>query len=353
MRQAKIINGEDTMGQLGFFDVQDRLASLSKLGDPLEKLNQCIDWDYFAKTLRHAINKDRSKEPAGRPPFDYLMMFKVLVLQSLYNVSDHQMEFQIRDRLSFMRFLDLSVEDRIPDEKTIWLFREKLTRKGLIDRLFKRFNRYLDRHGFHAKKGMIVDASIVEVPVQRNSREENEAIKTGKKPADWDGKDAKCRQKDVDASWTSKHGKKYYGYKDHVNVDVKHKLIRKYEVTPSNTHDSQVFDDLLDRNNTNQSVWADSAYSSEAQRKSLKRKRMIDQIHKKGYRNHPLSVFQEKLNTRKSTIRARVEHVFGFMANTMNAKFIRCIGLVRAKARIGMTNLVYNMCRYVQIASFA
>src|SRR5512136_2773831 len=115
-------------------------------------------------------------------------MFKVLVLQSLYNLSDERLEFQIRDRISFMRFLDLGLGDAVPDEKTIWLFRQQLTEAGLIKRLFQEFDAFLEDKGFSARKGQIIDASIIEAPRQRNSREENRQIKAGQIPEDWSGR---------------------------------------------------------------------------------------------------------------------------------------------------------------------
>ena len=142
-----------------------------------------------------------------------MLMFKVIVLQQLYNLSDDQIEYQIRDRFSFMRFLDLGVEDPVPDAKTVWLYREKLSKAGKVKTLFDRFDAYLRDNGYLAMGGQIVDASIVPVPRQRNTRAENERIKAGEAPGDWDGKPRKKRQKDVDARWTRKHGKSHYGYK--------------------------------------------------------------------------------------------------------------------------------------------
>lgn len=340
------------MGQLGFFDVQNRLEEISQCGDPLERLNDRIEWTIFWPLLRKAFKKDR-KSPAGRVPFDYLKMFKVIILQRLNSVSDEQMEFLMKDRLSYSRFAAFGVEEGIPDQKTIWLFKEHLREAGIIERLFALFENYLGEHGLRAQKGQIIDATIIEVPVQRNTREENAQIKSGEKPAEWSAEPDKERQKDVDARWTEKHGKQYFGYKNHVNVDVKHKLIRKYGVTPANVHDSQVFEEILDPYNTKQSVWADSAYRSEEAEETLADLQVKSQVHEKGYRNKPLSDFQGRLNTKKSKIRARVEHVFGFMANTMRSKMIRGIGLRRAEFKIGLMNLVYNLCRYEQIMRMA
>ena len=172
------------MGQRSFFDVEDRLQSMSKMGDPLEILVATIPWEEFRPLLRKVHEKKR-KSNAGRKPFDVVVMFKVLVLQTAYNLADEQVEYQIRDRLSFGRFLGLGIEDRVPDATTVWNFRERLKELGLIEPLFERFDDYLAAEGLQARQGQIIDASIVPVPIQRNSREENRRIKQGEVPEDW------------------------------------------------------------------------------------------------------------------------------------------------------------------------
>jgi len=240
------------MMQTGLLDWQNRFRQLDEGGDPLPKLKKLVDWERFRPDLEAVRDKER-KSNAGRKPFDVILMFKVLVLQSLYNLSDERIEFQIRDRLSFMRFLGLSLGDAVPDEKTIWLFREQLTEAGVIKRLFKEFDEFLEEKGFSARRGQIIDASIVEAPRQRNSLEENRQIKAGQIPEDWS--DQKKHQKDTDARWTRKNGQNYYGYKNHIDIDVEHKLIRDYEVTSASVHDSQVFETLLDEDNSSRDVW--------------------------------------------------------------------------------------------------
>jgi len=337
------------MGQLSIFTVEDRFASLSKCGDPLERLNTVVPWEEFRPVLHRAMRKERKSE-AGRKPFDYVMMLKVLFLESLYNLSDDQMEYQIRDRLSFTRFLGLTLEDTVPDAKTIWHFREVLTQMGIIKGLFQRFNWYLEKKGYTAKKGQLIDATIVEVPRQKITNKEKAVIEEGKVPESWKENPAKECQKDVDAHWTKKNDKSYYGYKNHINADAKHKLIRDYAVSPANEHDSEAFDDVVSKDTNSKDIYADCAYRSAEREQELKAKGYRSHIHSKGYRNSPLSKFQGKLNTRKSRIRARVEHVFGQMVNAMDANFIRCIGLMRAAARIGLNNLAYNLNRYAYLA---
>ena len=216
--------------------------------------------------------------------------------------------------------------------------------------MFKTFNETLDSEGVFANEGKMVDASFVETPRQRNTREENKHIKeTGTAPKEWDSKPNKKRQKDVDARWTKKNNTTFYGYKNHVKSDTKTKLIEEFEVTDASVHDSQVIENLLTKKDKGQPLYADSAYTGEDQEKVYKKKKVVNKINEKGYRNKPLTDEQKANNKEKSKIRARVEHVFGFIENSMNGSFIRTIGIVRAKAKIAMMNLTYNICRCVQL----
>jgi len=326
----------------GLFDIEFRMGDLTRNGDPLVRLNECVEWEVFRPELETIREKER-KSPAGRKPFDVVLMFKVLVLQSLYNLSDDAVEYQIRDRLSFMRFLGLTLGDRVPDAKTIWLFREELGRSGLVKRLFKRFDRYLRDQGFTARKGQIVDASIVSVPIQRNSREENAQIKEGNVPADWS--EAKRRQKDVHARWSARSHRHAYGYKNHISVDAQHKLIRDYTVTDASVHDSMVFGELLDETNTNRGVWADSAYRSEDALTELGRRGYREHLHRKGCRFRTLTDWEKRGNRTRSRIRCRIEHVFGIQAQMAGNLILRTIGTVHAEVKIGLRNLAYNIHR--------
>ena len=331
------------MMQSGLLDWHTRFQQLDAGGDPLPRLKKLVDWERFRLELEVVRDKER-KSNAGRKPFDVVLMFKVLVLQSLYNLSDEKIEFQIRDRISFMRFLDLSLGDAVPDEKTIWLFREQLTEAGLIKRLFQEFDAFLGEKGFSARKGQIIDASIVEVPRQRNSREENRQIKERQIPEGWS--EQKRRQKDTDARWTKKNGQNYYGYKNHIDVDVKHKLIRDYEVTRASVHDSQVFEGLLDEDNSSRDVWADSAYRSEERLEKLKKRKYREHLQRKGCRHKKLTEREAQGNRTRSRIRSRVEHVFGVQAKRAGNLIVRAIGLIRVKAKVGLRNLAYNFDRY-------
>ena len=223
----------------------------------------------------------------------------------------------------------------------------------LIEKLFDRFDQHLAAQGYMARGGQMVDATIVPVPKQRNSRDENEAVKAGQTPAEWEKKPAKLRQKDRDARWTKKHGKSFFGYKNHVNADAKHKLIRRYEVTDAAVHDSQPLDALLDKGNTSADVFADSAYRSAEIEAKLKASGFNSRIHRRATRNHPLSDAQTRANRAKSRIRARIEHVFGAQQSSAGGRIVRTIGIVRARAKIGLQNLAYNIRRLVTLERIA
>ena len=237
----------------------------------------------------------------------------------------------------------------MPDAKTVWLYREVLAQAGKVEEVFSLFDGHLARRGYIARGGQILDASIVPVPRNHNKREENTAIKAGETPEGWADKPAKRCQKDVDARWTKKHGKSHYGYKNHVNVDRKHKLIRRYHVTDAAVHDSQAVEELLTRGNTGAGVWADAAYRSAEIETTLKARGLTSHIHRKGKRGKPLTEQAQKSNRTKSSVRVRVEHIFGAQANDMGGTIVRTIGLARAKAKIGMKNLAYNMRRLGQL----
>jgi len=343
------------MGQFGFFDTDNRLEALSAKGDPLEAIDAIVPWESFREAIETAVLTPTSekKSKAGRKPIDALVMFRMLILQSLYNLSDDQAEYQVRDRYSFTRFLKLGIEDRIPDGTTLWLFREKLAKTGLIERLFEQFGRHLEAKGYIARAGQMVDATIVAVPKQRNTREENEAVKAGQTPEGWEQQPAKNRQKDKDARWTKKHGKSFFGYKNHVNADARHKLIRGYDVTDASVHDSQKLDDLLNTANTSRDVYADSAYSSTETETRLDKRGFRSRIHSRASRNHPLSDAQVEANRKKSKVRVRIEHIFGAQENAPGGRIIRTIGAVRARAKIGLQNLVYNVRRLVILERMA
>lgn len=336
-------------GNRGLFDEEMTIDKLSEIGNPLEKIGLIVDFEMFRGTLEAGVLNTEKKSNAGAKPFDVVLMFKILILQRYYGLGDTQVEYQILDRLSFKKFLGLESGDKVPDEKTVWAFREALTTKGLIEKLFIEFRDYLEDKGFIMNEGKMIDASFTVAPRQRNTREENKIIKEGKGDELWNDEPNKKRHKDIDARWTKKNNENFYGYKNHAKVDTKSKFIDKYAVTDASVHDSQPLDNLLTEDDKGQDLHADSAYTGDEQEKVVSKYEMNNCVHEKGYRNKPLTDDQKNQNREKSKTRARVEHVFGFMEQSMNGLSLRSVGIDRAKGIIGLINLTYNLFRYEQV----
>ena len=349
--------GEDRLGQQrGFFDVDGRLQELSAKGDALEQLAALVDFEMFRPALEQAVPRsDGSK--GGRPAFDHVLMLKVLLLQSMHTLSDERCEYLIKDRLSFMRFLGLGLADTVPDANTIWNFREALKRAGAIEVLFARFDAQLKGAGYLAMSGQIVDASIVAAPKQRNTEAEKADIKAGRVPTSWAERPAKLRQKDRDARWTVKFSKAKpredgtpqgdiavpaFGYKNHVSIDRRHGLIRRWTATDAAAHDGARLADLVDKQNTARDVWGDTSYRSAKNEALLRQRHMVSRIHRKKPRGRPMASRTRRANARKSAVRSSVEHVFAYQKGPMGL-LIRSVGMARAQVKIGLANLAYNM----------
>ena len=190
-----------------------------------------------------------------------------------------------------------------------------------------------------------IEAAVLTPEAERKS--------TAGRNAAWKKKSAKNRQKDKDARWTKKHGQSFYGYKNHVNADAKHKLIRRYDVSDAAVHDSQKLDGLLNKANTSADVFGDSAYRSTETEAGLKARGFRSRIHVRATRNHPLSQRQQEANRNKSRVRVRIEHVFGAQETSTGSRLVRTIGIVRARTKIGLQNLVYNIRRLVTLERMA
>lgn len=336
-------------GTRGLFDEQETCQKLSSMGNPLEMIAKVIDFEIFRDILESKLLNSNKKNNAGAKPYDLVMMFKIMILQRYYGLGDTQIEYQILDRLSFKKFLGLESGDKVPDEKTVWAFRESLTNKGLVDEVFSKFTEYLESKGLIMNQGKMVDASFTVAPRQRNTREENKMIKDGQGDQLWNDMPNKKKHKDIDARWTKKNGETFYGYKNHAKVDTKSKFIDAYKVSDASVHDSQPLEDLLTEKDQGQPFHADSAYTGEEQEKVVSKYKMDNHVHEKGYRNKPLTEEQKASNNEKSKTRARVEHVFGFMEQSMNGLVVKSVGIVRATGIIGLMNLTYNLFRYEQV----
>ena len=349
------------MRQAGLFGLSDQLKRLSDCGDPLETMSRVVDFEIFRPALEKALAYGDGAR-GGRPPYDPVAMFKVLVLAAQNTVSDARMEFLIRDRLSWLRFLGFDLGAVTPDENTIRLFREKLTRAGALDALFAAFDRQLRERGYLPMGGQIVDATLVAAPKQRNTAAEKESIKAGKSAAEiWPENPAKAAQKDTDARWTVKFAKARplpggrpgidiaipsFGYKSSIAICRRYGFIRSAKVTDGARFDGRMLRDVVTRDNTASDVWADTAYRSQANEAWLKSMDRVSRIHRKKPRGKPMSKRASGANAKRSTVRARVEHVFARQKDQMGL-IVRTIGIARAEAKITLANLVYNIDRLI------
>jgi len=335
------------MKQMNYLAEIERLNRLSEIGDPLERVTQIINWELFRPLIEETFRHE-SKGPGGRPPIDRVMMFKIVMLQQWYHIADDMTEYVINDRLSFQRFLGLALDDKVPDAKTIWAFKERLKDSGADLELFDLFTSLMEDKGIITRTGSIVDASFVDVPRQRNKRAENKTIKEGGVPDEWQTAEnkAKLSQKDINARWMTKNNELHYGYKDHIKMDKDSKMIVCFTVSSANVHDSQHLHELLD--DKDEVIYGDSAYTGDELFADAKTDypELELRIHEKGYKNAPLTDAQKESNRVKSIARARVEHVFGHITKSMGGMSIRSIGIDRAIREIAMKNLAYNLQRF-------
>lgn len=350
------------MRQSGLFGLAEHLERLSKHGDPLEMLEATVDFEHFRPWLVEGLGYGDGAK-GGRPPFDPVSMFKALILQAQHNLSDARMEFMIRDRLSWMRFLGFDLGAPTPDENTIRHFRNRLTETGTLKRVMKAFDRRLREKGFVPMAGQIVDASLVPAPKQRNTAAEKEAIKAGKTAKEiWPDEPHKAAQKDTNARWTLKVGGKVryrpdgaplpmiatpvFGYKSHISIDRRFGFIRESVVTAASAADGRQLRRLVSPENTGSEVWADSAYRSQTNERWLADRLLTSRIHRRKPAGRPMPRNLARANAKKSAVRAAVEHVFAHQKNRYGL-FVRTIGLARAEAKLTLANMAYNFDRLV------
>ena len=321
------------------FAAEEREAKLDCLGDMLQVMEQHVDFKVLAAEVDQVAPR---RERGGRPPFPTELMVRALILQNLYGLSDKQMEYQVLDRLSFQRFLGLRRSSQIPDRTTFWTFRERLTVAKAGDALFEAVPRQLAHHGYIARGGQRVDASLVPVPRQHVTKEERQLIKQQAMPVGW--KPAQRRQKDTEATWTQKQGKSTFGYKVSVNADRRYKLIRKVKVSTASENDTLHLEDVLDHANTSRDLYGDKGYVDGSREHRLKARGWRVHIQRKAQKGKPLSACQERRNTRIARVRARVEHVFATLAQ-MGGKRLQGIGLDRATFQLTGKAATYNLRR--------
>ena len=305
---------------------QDELAAWGIEHKPgvLDRINEELDWRRFEKPLRKVFKNSKR----GRKSYPPVVLFKVLLLQQWYALSDPMAEETIGDRLSFRRFLGLGLHEAVPDETTICRFRGRLAEKRLADKLLGELNRQLDGKGLLVKQGTLVDASLIEALSRPPRKDET-------------------TPKDPDADWTVKRGQPTYGYKLHVGVDQISGLIRKAEMTPASVHDSQVFEPLLSGDES--SVYADKAYDDTARRLRLKTEGVMDGILKKARRNTPLTDWERTWNRYLSAVRSPVERVFGTLKRGYGFRKVAYVGLARNRNQALLLCMAFNLRKMTRL----
>ena len=290
----------------------------------LERVETAIRWYRFEKLLRRL-----RPEGAGRPPYDPLLMFKALLLQQWYALSDAELEEALNDRVSFRRFLALGLEDDAPDHTTLCRFRNRLVETGLAEKLFGEFDKQMEERGLMLKKGTMLDATLVAAATSRPP--------LGAEPQD---------TTDPDARFAARQGKSgsSYGYKAHIGVDCGTRLIRSAKLTSGNVNDTVVADDLVRFDEA--AVYADKAYDKTARRAMLRTYGIKDRIMHKSWGGGPaLSAWQKRHNKLISPIRAEVETVFAVLKRRMGYTRVRYRGLIKNAAHFFILAIAYNMRR--------
>jgi IS5 family transposase len=313
--------------EMGFVEAfaSQRLGRNDRLG----RIDAAVKWYRFEKLLKRL-----APEGAGRPPYPPLAMFKALLLAQLYGLSDAELEEALNDRVSFRRFVGLTLDAEAPDHTTICRFRNRLAAAGLVERLFAEFDRQLDGRGLMLKQGTMIDATLVEAARRRPPR------------------GAEAEALDPDARFAKKEGKpgSIYGYKAHVGVDRGTRLIRSAELTPANVNETVVADRLIRFDE--KAVYADKAYAKQERRRRLKACGIKDRIMHKSWGGGPkLTPWQRRRNALIARRRAEVETVFAVFKRRLGYRAVRYIGLSKNAAHFLLLALAYNMRRAADLAA--
>jgi len=315
---------------LGSFEVEAKYARVSRLGDRLEELSAVINWEAF----RPMLERFRApNEGAGRPETDCLLLFKMLVLQAWYGLSDEQLEYQVADRFSFQKFLGFP--ETVPDYTTVWHFREAITKAGVEQELLNKLNKQLDAKGLKVKKGVIQDATVItadpgkkRIAELKNKSDEGKGVSYSSE---------QLAHIDLDASNTKKNGQYEFGYKAHVKCDADHQIIRSVEVTTASVHDSQV---QLEKNG-DKAMWRDRAYHG----KPLKCNDVKDNTSIKATPGHPITETERKRNTAFSKVRCLGERPFAVIKRVFHGSHVFVKTIEKVATVIVMRCFAYNIYR--------
>lgn len=346
--------------------IEERMLE-TKIGQRLLAIEEGVeDWEAFREPLEAVWRPKQRKSNAGRRPIDALVMFRILLMQRLMDMSDEAMADHLKMNRLFVRFAGIDMSDT-PDEKTIWKYRDALSGTDAVEAIFASFLEHLTLEGYGIEGGQLVDASFVEAPIRRKSAPPSEPPdEDGDRPGDAAPDAAaahvrkrrrraqnSARQVDRDANWAKKNGRSIHGYKQHLMVDGKHKIIRMQSLTPASVHDSNELDELTLDFVADRAVYADKAYRSKDQEARLKARGMTSRIAYRATSHKPLSQFKSNLNRRYSGTRVRVEHVFAQLKGSIGGRCVRSIGLARAQVWMMLGHFLYNLQRFALLKAQA
>jgi IS5 family transposase len=317
-----------TSGQIDFADVF--VGNNQKLNQRLDKVSQLVDWKPFELKLNTIYSSS-----TGRPSYPLLLMFKSLLLQAWYSLSDYELEAALDDRFSFRRFVKLSVSEKAPDHSTFSRFREQLIAHGVHDQLFKELDRQLESKGLMLKKGTLVDATVIEAAPKKPNQNENGTA--GKSDLD------------PDANWTKKGGRYLFGYKAHMGVDQESELIRKIAMTPAHVHDGEMLRQVL--SGDEKWAFADKAYDSEKNHKILEEQNIRNGILIKGTRKRKLIGIEKMCNKILSKLRCPVERIFGTLKRSYRYTRARYLGLRKNNLQLTLMSMAYNLRRMEKLCA--
>jgi IS5 family transposase len=299
----------------------------------LEQLSTLAKWYRFEKLIGHL----RREETLGRPGWSPLLLFKALLLQSLYGLSDRELEEALRDRLSFRRFIGVSLDSAVPDHTVLNRFRNELVAAGLLEKLFGELDRQLEKAGMILKRGTMLDATLIQTAAARPPMGGGD---------DEEGEEAV----DPDAAFTRRAGKagSHYGYKAHVGVDEGSGLIRSVLTTPANVNDT-VPADLLIRWDE-KAVLGDAAYHTRAREKALRERGIKARLCRRPNKHHPeLPARLKRYNRLIARRRAAVETTFATLKRRMGLTVIRYAGLAKASGQVLMAAIAFNLLRWTRL----
>jgi IS5 family transposase len=317
-----------TSGQIDFAD--SFVGNNRKLNQRLDKVDKLVDWRPFEMKLSRIYSSS-----VGRPSYPPLLLFKCLLLQAWYSLSDYELEASLDDRFSFRRFVELSVSERAPDHSTFSRFRDQLIAHGVHDQLFKELDRQLESRGLMLKKGTLVDATVIEAaPKKPNQNEDGTAGKSTVDP---------------EADWTKKGGRYLFGYKAHMGVDQGSELIRRTAMTPAHVHDGEMLGQVI--SGDEDWAFADKAYDSKKNHDILESRNIHNGILIKGAGKKKLSGIEKMCNRILSKLRCPVERIFGTLKRSYRYSRARYLGLRKNYLQLTVTSMAYNLRRMEKLCS--